>query len=111
MLYLRVPLFEPVKIIDATRLRANSKEAAFDVGQLVTDALPKRLSRMLAAMRSGVFIHLPFTDAGSVCNTCEFADACARRDNVIEERQRRAERGTPPLPAAYLPDAPPEATP
>ncbi|MCC6573417.1 MAG: PD-(D/E)XK nuclease family protein [Planctomycetes bacterium] len=111
MLYLRVPLFEPVKTIDATRLRANSKDAAFDVGALVTQALPRRLSRMLAAMRAGVFIHVPFTDMGAVCKTCEFAYACARRNDVIEERQRRAQHGTPPLPAAYLPEAPPGAAP
>lgn len=72
---------------------------AFDVAQLVNEVLPRRLSRVMQALSGGVFAHLPFTRPGAPCRYCDYASACARRDDVIEERQHRND-----VPGAYQPD-------
>ncbi|MBK8207078.1 MAG: PD-(D/E)XK nuclease family protein [Planctomycetes bacterium] len=98
MSYLLVPAQKKVERKDVTLL---NKKPAFEVTRLVDEVLPQRLSRMMNALSTGVFVHLPFASPGAPCRYCDYAGSCARRDDVIEERQQRQD-GTP---GAYLPDA------
>ncbi len=97
MSYLLVPPQKKVERKDVTLL---NRKPAFEVAKLVEEVLPRRLSRMMNALSTGVFVHLPFASPGTPCRYCDYAGSCARREDVIEERQLRKD-GTP---GAYLPD-------
>jgi hypothetical protein len=102
MAYVQVPPEGAIKRIDVT-LRNN--KPAFDVNELVFTRLPQRLARILEALRHGVFMHLPFRPSGNPCGYCDYAAACARRDDVIATRQQRlAAAETPEVAHVYLPD-------
>jgi hypothetical protein len=94
MSYLLVP---PQKKLERKEVWLSRGEPAFDVTRLVDEILPRRLARVLGALRNGVFEHLPFAAPGGPCRYCDYAGACARRDDVIEARQSRATQ-------AYHPD-------
>jgi hypothetical protein len=87
------------KKVDRKEVWIQRGKPAFDVAQLVNEVLPRRLSRVMQALSSGVFAHLPFARPGAPCRYCDYASACARRDDVIEERQHRGDN-----PGAYQPD-------
>ncbi len=96
MSYLLVPARKPLKREEVWLTRG---KPAFDVARLVTQVLPRRLARVMQALSQGVFQHLPFASPGGPCRYCDYAGACARRDDVIAERQASAaETG------AYMPD-------
>lgn len=105
MMYLQVKPEGAIKPVDVTTFR---RKRAFDVNELVFTRLPARLSRMLNALREGVFIHLPFDKNGKPCTWCDYAGSCARRMDVINERQRRLQaEDQGEIPHAYLPDKEP----
>lgn len=104
--YVSVPASGSPELVDVTQSR---RKPAFDVHELVTKHLPRRLGAMIGAMRGGLYPHLPFKQSKWPCNYCEFAQTCARRDEVIDERMRRNEAGHG-QPGLYLPDAPPGKT-
>jgi hypothetical protein len=97
MSYLQVPIQKPVKRVDVTQTRG---KPAYDVDRLVNTVLPRRLTRVMEALSEGVFVHLPFSGTGP-CSYCEYRASCARRTDVVEERQR-ANEGL--IPYVYLPD-------
>ena len=102
MTYLQVPTDGAIKNHDVTKF---NRKDAYDVNQLVTERLPERLSRMLGAVRNGVFLHTPFTSPDKACKWCDYASSCGRRADVIAERaQRLAEEETPEVEQVYLPD-------
>ncbi|MCB9893266.1 MAG: PD-(D/E)XK nuclease family protein [Planctomycetes bacterium] len=101
MAYLRVPPEGAVEEIDVT---VRNSKPAFDVGQLVFDRLPRRLGQILEALRHGVFLHTPFAPPQKACKYCDYAAGCARRDDVIAERQSRLASGEPEVAHVYLPD-------
>lgn len=101
--YVTVPPSGSPELKDVTLL---NNKPAFDVQQLVTQHLPRRLGAMIAAMRGGLYPHVPFKQSKSPCRYCEYSQTCARRDEVIDERRRRNERGAG-QPGIYLPEAPP----
>jgi RecB family exonuclease len=101
MSYLRVPPDGVIKRVDVTQLYG---KPAYDIGELVFTQLPERLSRIVRGLKSGVFMHLPFASS-SACGWCDYAGACARRTEVIEERQHRLLTDDQPEVAhVYLPD-------
>lgn len=106
MSYLKTPPIGVISVHDVTQQRG---KPAYDVGELVSRHLPRRLEAMLGALARGVFVHLPWrVPGGPPCNYCEFATACARHDDVILERQRRSAAGESAFVAdAYRPDAAP----
>lgn len=102
MAYMLVPPEGKIEEKDVTLL---NKKQAFDVHELVFTLLPKRMARILDALRNGVFLHLPFRPSGNPCGYCDYAAACARRDDVIAARQQRlGESETPEVAHVYLPD-------
>ncbi len=104
MAYFLTPPLKPVEFKDVTK---KGKKQAFDVGELVNVHLPRRLGAMLDALSRGVFVHLPSRPASgdkSPCGYCEFAAACALRDDVVAARQLRAETDATALHNAYRPD-------
>ncbi|MCA8916602.1 MAG: PD-(D/E)XK nuclease family protein [Planctomycetes bacterium] len=101
MAYLRVPPEGAIQEIDVTK---RNNKPAFDVARLVFEQLPQRLARMLAAMRNGVFMHTPFAAPQKACKYCDYAAGCARRDDVIAERQARMASGELEVAHVYLPD-------
>lgn len=105
MMYLQVKPEGAISDVNVTLYRGNP---AYDVGELVFERLPERLSRMLDAMRTGVFMHLPFKGSADPCKYCEYACTCARRMDVIEERQNHLLKDDQDdVPAVYLPDKEP----
>lgn len=104
MVYLHVP---PEGAIDAKDVTKLNRKDAYDVNQLVTEKLPQRLARMLNALRNGVFMHTPFADPDKACKWCDYAAGCARRGDVIAERQQRLASEQPAeVEHVYLPDTP-----
>ena len=100
--YMRVPPEGNIEALDVTQY---NRKPAYDVHELVFEKLPERLARILQAMRGGVFMHLPFAPPQKACNYCDYAVACAKREDVIAERQARlADAETPEVAAVYLPD-------
>ena len=100
MSYLRVPMDGAIKKVDVTQ---HHGKPAYDIGELVTVRLPERLARIVNGMKNGVFMHLPFASA-TACSWCDYAGVCARRSDVIEERQHRLTGSEPEVDHVYLPD-------
>ncbi|KAA0209775.1 PD-(D/E)XK nuclease family protein [bacterium] len=108
MSYLKTPPIGVISLNDVTQQRG---KPAYNVPELVTRHLPRRLEAMLDALSRGVFVHLPWRPpGGSPCSYCEFATACARHDDVIVKRQQRVAQGdAASVAGAYRPDAAPGA--
>lgn len=102
MKYFQVPAEGAIKEVDVTR---SGKNAAYDVNELVTRKLPERLGRIVNALRHGTFIHTPFARLDDACKYCDYAAGCARRDDVIYERQTRMADDADAAPHVYLPEA------
>ncbi|MBZ0135376.1 MAG: PD-(D/E)XK nuclease family protein [Planctomycetes bacterium] len=103
MKYFRVPPEGAIEVVDVT---VANRKPAYDVDELVSTRLPERLQRIVNALRHGVFLHTPFARLTDACKYCDYAAACARREDVISERQTRmAEAETPEVPHVYLPEA------
>ncbi|MDC1142174.1 PD-(D/E)XK nuclease family protein [Planctomycetota bacterium] len=85
MSYLQARLFKPFARIDI----ANGGRKPLDVPDLVDRQLPTRLEKMLTAISSGVFIHLPFEKPANACAYCEYSTACAKNETLQAERQKR----------------------
>jgi RecB family exonuclease len=104
MKYLKVPPDGEIKPVDVT---LSSGKPAYDVNELVFTRLPERLGRILQGIREGVFMHTPWAPLREACKYCDYITACARRADVIGERQSRmAEAETPEVEHAYLPEKP-----
>jgi RecB family exonuclease len=95
--YLQVPPDGPIQHVDVTQAYG---KPAYDVNQLVFEQLPERLTRILTALRNGTFVHLPWS-RGTPCKYCDYATACAKRDDIIAQRQQMM----PEMESVYLPDS------
>lgn len=97
MKYFRVPAEGAIEEVDVT---VANRRPAYDVSELVTKNLPERLGRIVEALRHGVFMHTPFARLVDACKYCDYATGCAKREDVVAERQARPDD----LPHAYLPE-------
>lgn len=95
--YLQVPPDGPIQHVDVTQYRG---KPAYDVADLVSRQLPERLARMLDGLRHGTFLHLPWAPPGKPCRYCDYRTACAKRDDMIAQRQQMM----PEVKSVYLPD-------
>ena len=97
MKYFQVPAEGAIKEVDVT---VANRKPAYDVGELVFEKLPERLGRIVEALRHGVFLHTPFARLSDACKYCDYATSCAKREDVILERQSNMDE----VEHVYLPE-------